>query len=706
MIVEQPRAAETDEQLSLADIGRAVRRRWYIALSTLLACMTVGFFAYHAATREYTADTTVEVNTPATSGSGELASIESPLAAADYLDTETAILQSDTLAEATINKLSLLSNPVFLDPPYTGGSADWENNPVVRSRALSTWKNILKVTQVNKTHLVQISVSTRDPRLSRDIANALVDSYISHNYQSHYDVAQQASDYLASQLAKLRQSAAKSQQDLLDYQRRSGLISGDKNGSLLIQQITDLTHSLIQAESERIVAESQYRLATGSTRDVVTALYSDTALQTLNAQRTNLAQQTADDQQRYGPKYPKMVADRQQLALIDQQINDRIASLRTALKKRYDESAQAENAYRAQLDAAKTAAYETSSAAVQLAIKEKEVEAAGDLYQTVSARLQSAGLSAGLAATNIQRLDMAHEPAFPSSPRKAIYFGVSLLAGLVLGLVLAYVLDRIMDRVESESRIESALGVPVLGVLPRVSTDAVLHPGSQGAATNATQNEDAINYLEACRAVRSSIMFSREGGVHSIVITSAGPGEGKSTVAENLSTVFARSDRSVLLIDADLRRPVLARRLGIASPRGLTDILVGMVKPEDVIRPVEGHEGLFLLSAGTISPHAGELLDSQHMTDLLQDLKQRFSMLVIDTPPVVMVTDATVLAKTADQLIVVARAGVTRERDLQEVVRITRRAHLRISGIILNAAKAAGSYYSSRYYYQSRGDEA
>jgi capsular exopolysaccharide synthesis family protein len=346
----------------------------------------------------------------------------------------------------------------------------------------------------------------------------------------------------------------------------------------------------------------------------------------------------------------------------------------------------------AALEAQKREALAMNRKAIDYSVIQRDVDSNTQIYQTLLQRAKETGVSGELKTSNVRVVDHAEAPADPVSPRRALNILFGLFGGAFLGVGLAFFFEYLDNRVKTPDEIERELGLPSLGLIPITAAVA-------GRANPLVSEGVSPNFSEAFRALRTNILFSAaDGGPRSIVVTSTGPSEGKTMVAGNVAICLAQTGQRVLLIDADMRRPRSHELFGIAVEPGLSNLLVGASKPSEVVQPT-GVENLWVMPAGKTPPNPAELLGSKRFADLTTSLGGHFDCVIIDTPPVLAVTDAAVVAHRASGVLFVIAADVTNRQAAQTALDQLEHAHAKFLGAVLNRVDVERhSYYYSRYY--------
>ena len=701
----------------LLDYFIVIKKHQWLVITFLLTVVTVVTIASFKMKPIYVATARVEVdkevqNTVQFQDSNPYDEFEDM---DSYLETQTKILQSETLALQTIKTLDLGKYPEFggaSTPLNFGQAGSSERKPAI----LGAFLGSLSVKRVPNSRLIEVSFEAQDPQLAAQVVNAHLQDYIELNFRSKYDATTQASNWLSAELEELRIKVEKSEDARLAYERENQIWQIDEKQDITTQKLGDMSKAVTEAQTELAEKEALYRMATSGNIHALPAARESTVIQDLLKRKADLDQQYADAVNQYGPNYPKVQR------LLDQQ-KELADDLEKARKTVADGVAEDYNTARNRvallqegLDKQKAEANDLAEKLVQYHILQHDAEANKQLYDGLLQKLKEAGITAGLRSSNIRIVDPALVPTGPSRPQKARNILLAFLVGLVGGIGLAIFREYLDNTVKSPDDIELLAGLPSLAVVPSL-------PGLNGhqgklsrlAGESARQlgagpRVELLSYVqpksqisEAFRALRTSLLLSQaEHPPQVILVTSALPREGKTTAAVNLAVTLAQLGDRTLLMDSDMRKPGIRRALNltVGKDSGLSSYLAGVCTLDEIMIPHPTINNLTALTTGPVPPSPADLLSSHRMREALAELRRRFKFIVIDSPPIMAATDAVILSSLTDGVLLVVRSGetpkeaFTRTRDLLVGVKS------RLLGVVLNAvdSSAPDYYYSYRYY--------
>lgn len=620
--------------------------------------------------------------------------------------TEVAILQSDSLMLTVAREMDLANNPDFLEgeAPKPRASID---DPAVRQATIHQLLSHINITQVQKTEIIRITYRSLSPKLAADIVNKVISAYIQRSYETRFSSSQRVSNWLSGQLDDLKQQVQSSQERMLDVQKRLGILGFDPNHSQITASLDQLSTASNEARIARIMAESQYRmLSTMDPNKIEGTLTTGpgagapSQLSTLRAQiataRAALAQMESD----LGPNHPTVKAEKAQIAELDKEINTEQQRLVLQARQTFLAAQKNEQDTTAALESEKNQAYKLRDDLVEYTIRQREFESDRNLYEGLLQRLRTAGVEAGLESLEIDVVDPALLPANPVLKRKTTVVLTFFIVGLAAGIMVAFLLESLDTGLRNVAEVEGILELPSLAIIPRFRRPADT-PGQSVAARNIISlSQPKSQFAEAFRSLRTSLLLSSAGQPPKyILLTSATPAEGKTTASINLSTVLAQGSDRVLLIDADLRRPTVHERFGLSARVGLSSVLTGSASFEKAIQQVSEVPNLDILVSGPMPPFPTELLSSEPMRRLLESVADRYTHIVIDSPPVLSVTDAVLLAREADAVVLVIRQGKSSKHIVRRARDLLLRSGAPVTGILLNAVDVSSPDYYGYYGY-------
>jgi polysaccharide biosynthesis transport protein len=735
---ERETASEQLKDLGLDILGlwqAILRRRVWIYVSTVTMLVAAGLVCL-LMTPQYRAESKLEILKQDTSGLSLGPEGAPSYASQDPLDfnmtmgTQLAVLSSDVLAWQVMRELSLVNaKDLARNVPPSNTAATPEPAEVsdpVAARALKEFKSNLKAKAISGTRLIAVSYTHPDPHMAAKIVNQLVADSIEYNFQVRYDATTKATDWLGRELVDLKSGVEKSQQRAAQLKKESGIFGQDEHNNIVLTRLEQLNNQLTNLEADRVVKENIYRLSrsgnpefiagmvgTQPERNMVEAASPASLLNNLRQQEADLDAEYADASAKYGPDYPRLIQIKGKLSSLRSSIATELAKVAARAANDYELAASREAAARKAFVDQKAIAAEMNDKATDFLIAKHEADAGQALYQHLREKLKEAGVLAGLHSSAFHVLDPAKIPTVRARPNVPFYLGFGGLAGLFLGLVSVFVLEAVDRTVRDIGEIETTTHVPVLGVIPdsKLISDTwvklLLKAGVREAPHHAAQDSLLLNLrnsavTEAFRAVRTALLLSRLDERSKILMVASGiPQEGKSFVSLNLAAAFSYNGARVLLVDADLQRGTLSRVLNQRSGMGLSDVvrqvpkigphlpssqmLFGNLDTSAAYRQIDDVPGLTFMPAGDCTPHSSELLGSQQMSALVESWRNQFDYVVIDTPPVLPLTDAVVLSRKVDAVIVVARFAVTSQPCIQRTIRLLRDVHAPRLGLLVNA---------------------
>lgn len=639
----------------------------------------------------------------------------------NYIETQSRILTSDTLALLTIRKSELASHPDFsnggvISEAIASGSLANQKRPPEVAAFLGS----LSVKRIPNSRLMEVSFESTDPRLAARILNEHLNNYKQQNIESHFDTTKEATTWLAAQLSDLKLKVEKSENDRINYERQNQIwsLDNDKN-NMTTQRLSDLNKELTDAESETLKKRALYEYAESGALDAVPQIRDNSLLQELQRRRAELSVQYTDALNQYGPNFPKVLRIEAQMKDLDEQMTKERKGIIVQLKSDYNEARAREELLSERLDQQKVETNAMSEKMVQYNILRRDADANKALYEGLLTKLKEAGISEGLKSSNIRIVDPATIPSSPSRPAKARNIALSFLVGLIGGIGIALLREYLDNTVKSPDDVETLSGLPSLAVVPMFADSLIanrkgglLKSGSPNGTDKrielVAQHLPKSQMAEAFRALRTALLLSQaDHPPQVILVTSALPREGKTTAAANLAVTLAQLGDKTVLVDADLRKPGVGRLLNLGTGKyaGLSSYLAGASSLDLVTVPHEAIPNLAAIPTGPLPPNPADLLSSHRLADAIAELRTKFKFIVIDSPPIMAATDAVILSVQADGVLLVVRSGetpkaaFTRSRDLLTSVKSN------LLGIVLNAvdSSAPDYYYSYRYYPYSYG---
>jgi capsular exopolysaccharide synthesis family protein len=531
----------------------------------------------------------------------------------------------------------------------------------------------------------------------------------------------QASDWLSKQLVDLQMKVETSQEKLVRYQKEHEILGIDEKQNITTQKLDELNKELTSAESERMQREAVYRQTQSTDPEAVAAAISSDVpgnttsvasglIDRLREQQASLKIQIADLSTQFGPAYPKIAQLNNQLKEIDRQFQSETRKAVDHLRGQYLAALQRESMLRDAFDKQKQQANKLNESAIEYSLLKRDVETNRTLYEGLLEKLKEAGVTAGLRSNNIKILDAARVPTAPIEPNIPRNLLFALVLGITSGIGLAFLLENMDNTVRTTEQAQLISALPSLGMIPLGSKSPgygnnakqLTLASSNEAVEIVTQARPQSQMAESYRALRTSLLLSSLGAAPKVImVTSARPQEGKTTTAINSAIVLAQKGATVLLVDADLRRPGVHKTLGLGPCSGLSNVLTGSATLQQTITVSPVLPSLFILPAGTPPPNPAELLASTNMKQVLDELREQFDHVVVDTPPTLSVTDAVVLSPRMDAIILVIRSGKTTKQALRRARDILMQVNAHVTGVLLNAVDLSSPDYY--YYYEYQG---
>lgn len=626
------------------------------------------------------------------------------------IETQIKVLQSDATCYAVIKALHLDTSPDFGGSPAKHMENTLQIGSAQQTALLGAFRSGLSISSVPATRILEIHYSSHNPRLAAEIVNQLINSYIEQNLRARFEATAQTSDWLTKQLADLQLKVEISQEKLVEYQREHGIVGLGEKENIVTSKLEQLNQSLTVVEGQRIEKEAAYHMALSGNPELLRAGKEQIdPLEAFHTKEADLRTQLAATRAQFGPNYPKAKELSAQIAEVQDQIQAELKRALARAKAEYVEALEHEKVLQAAFEKQKQDANQLNQSEIQYSLLKQNAESYRTLYDGLLQRLKEAGVAAGLRSSNIQIVDQARVPMAPYAPNMSRSLMGGLLIGCFLGMMAVFLMDSLDNTVRTPEEAELVSSLSALGIIPTHRTSSKRNAFSfPGHTTNYPEHDREIfsitrprsEIAEAYRALRTSILLaskSRRSKV--LLVTSAMPQDGKTTTSINIAAVLAQSGSRVLLIDADLRRPSIHRALKLPDAAGLSTWLAGTDQDRPHILP-SGIPNLDVLPAGPKPPYPAELLGLSALGIMLDRLRSEYDHIIIDSPPVLSVTDAVLMAVLVDSVLLVIRSRKTTKGALRRSLDVLQQANVRIMGVVLNAFNVNGEEYAYyRYYY-------
>jgi succinoglycan biosynthesis transport protein ExoP len=744
----------------LLEYWRVIQKRYPTVLVALLAVFMIGLFATFRGKPVYEARALIEIQkeNPDVPTLQELFQIEGVSDA--YIETQNRILKSENLARRVITQLGLEKLPEFTrrsgswqiarekpapEPMQAGFGMSLAADKTVPEEVLKNFEERLTVEPVKRSRLIEVTFESNDPNTAAQVVNTLTSAYIDANLEARWQAAQKASDWLSQQLLGMKAKLEKSEDELQRYGRGNGLLflETEKGTSenIVVQRLRELQQELTKAQADRYAKESLYRLLEERNYAELPGVFDNKLIQELTARLADLQREQSRLSANFNSNYPRVKELQSQIDESKAMLEAERVRAAGGIANDYKAAVSHEEMLQKAFTEQERQANDIAGKSVQYNILKREADTNKQLYVGLLEKLKETGVSSSLKATNIRVVDPAYPPKKFARPRILLDLSITLIVGMCLGIAAAFLQEHLDNTLKSSEDIERFLQIPSLGAVPAMELSAnprrlhgfqnnvaVLeagkpngHNGSNGnnGSKNGTRLAPPWNRIEvqdggghphgalaeAFHGLRTSVLLSTaKRPPATLLVTSAQQGEGKTTVAANLAASLAQLGDSVLLIDADLRRPSLQKFFQVSRSTGLVNYLTGDSDWRTLVwqaAPI----GVSVLFCGPVPPNPADLLSSEYMRSLIREASKEYKFVVLDSPPLLNLSDSRILATLVDGVILVVGGGTTPRELVQRAYLSAVDAGSHVIGAMINFADVKNDYYYSGYHQEAEESE-
>jgi len=633
-----------------------------------------------------------------------------------YYQTQYRVLQGRDLARRAVRKLKLETVPEFNGrgpaptqltraletfkakalAPFTGDRLAPESEAAASGSSnenglVAAFQGRVQVAPVRSSRLVDVAFTSADREFAARAVNVLAEEYVQQNLEFRLENTQKTLDWLTQEVAKQQNIVQQSERQLAEYRENQNALSLEDRQNIVIARLNQMNDAVTRAKTQRVQREALYRqISAAKDREALISIVQNPFIQNLKTRLSELQRERGRLLDRYGEKHPQVQNAETQIADAERQINAEVDKTVQAVRNDYEAARSEERTLSADLEGQKAAAMDLNRKGIDYSVLQREAESNRQVYESLLQREKELRVIANSRANNVRVLDRAEVPGAPFTPNINRAWMMAMLFGLGLGVAAAFAIDYLDDTVKTPEDVTWRLKLHFLGLVPKVRGER--HPLLSGPVPH--------DFGEAFRALRTALVASNTGASTRIVaITSAQPLEGKTTTAVNIALALAIGGARVLLIDADMRRPSLHKALRLPNDKGLSHLLVGESRMREVVQRT-GDPNLLVITAGKTPPNPSELLGSDRMKAFVQQLGVGpFDWVIIDTPPVLAVTDAVILAPIVSGVTFVLGAEMTRWRLAERAIETLQSGHPQSISAVLNRVDFdRNRYYYSRYY--------
>lgn len=725
-----PAAGPSNDLVVLGEVWDALNRSRRGILSVVVLAILVALLIAFTLPQIYRATATLVIKSNISRPIESVPNVYNPGAGQPgWYATQFKIIKSRSVVGQVVDRLDLVDNPVFANvvkPPsgFDWGElvpSDWKQwlpflptqEPVAKSeqqikedkreRLIDHIRSrMLHVETTIGSKLVAVSVDSKDPQIAAKIANAIVDVYIDLGVSARLEMAEHFSSWLGDRLGTIKQNLADAEQALQQFKEKQNLVDLGEVGGVLQSQLSSYMDQLHQAKLAMTKLGSAYHKiqqagSNAERLDSVSTLLADPVVRAAKTNMLRAEQEVETLSARYGPKHPKMIRAQAELQSATQAYHHQLVTAAAGVRARYQVAAQTVNELSGVVNNIRGQMQQLGSKSSKLGVLQRNVKANQQLYNTFLQRVMETSAMGDYQAVLARSVDKATVPNAPYKPNKKFIVVVAAVLGLLLGLALALLRYFLVDVIRSTEDLEKCTGLSVFGVLPLLKR-------SWSSKLELTQ-PSLKGFAEGIRSIRTSMkladMTERK---QVLMITSADPNEGKTTVALNLAAAFGQGER-VLLIDGDLRKPNLSRRLKLHNQKkGLVDLLAGEAdKNECIVRYEEG--GIDVLPTPTQPPNGSELAGSPRFEAMIRELSADYDRIVLDTSPCQAVGDPLLLSRFCEAVVLVVKVEQTRRRSIRRTLSQLQSANANVLGVVANQVdkRREKSYYYGYYSYYGYG---
>jgi len=706
------------EVIDLAHYWHVVRRQLkkIIALAAVITILTV--LVVLSLTPKYSATTTLLIE----SEEARILSIEEVYGMSgksrEYLLTQFEILKSRALAQRVVKELKLVNLPEY--NPYHAahgkkfsikaflfGAAEAPTQEQVIVATVGTFWKAISISPVRKTQLVKISVESESPEMAAKASNAVATAYIQSQLEAKVGLTKQAVDWLSERMGGLKTRLNDSENQLQAYRDKNKLVDVQGVNTLIAKELDRITEKLVDARSKKLEYQSTFQQLQAITEVNLASLSNlpvilrNPLVAKLGASESTAALKVAELSKRYGPKHPRMVAAQSDLQAVQSSLLKQMKRLANGIENDFLVAKTQEASLEKAFQKVKSSVQNINRTEFALNGYVREVNGNRALYETFLKRIRETSETGSLQTANARIVDPAVKPAYPVKPKKKLIVMLALVVSLMFGVALAFLLDALDATIKNAEEVDHKLGFALLGILPLLKgmkdkIDVTQEPNK--APIRAFVHGESAGFKESVRTLRTGLtLASLEAPVQVMLFTSTVPGEGKTTTSANLATAYGQMEK-VLLIDADMRRPTVAKQLNLsAGSKGLSNAVAYPETLDESIHSIEDL-GIDVMPSGPIPPNPLELLASKNFNEVLEKLKSRYDRIIIDSAPTHLVSDAAYLSTLVDGVVYVVKADSTNDKLVKSGLNRLDESNARILGVVLNQldlekeAKYGGDY--------------